>query len=509
MPLTAKPPFSRGIRSGSEKMLMLGSAVAVAAILAIVTWLLFRELGTANEAAVRSANNVVQLIDADVQRNAELYDTSLLGLIAAWRRPDVMTISPELRQLVLFDRATAAPFKGDVVLLDDTGRIVADSTSLTPRLDNFSDRPGFQKHRGSGSLALVVDGPFLSRWGFKDLCISFSRRLPSANGQFVGIASASMRLSYFDQLFRTLDIGPTSTVNLLSADGVMLARQPDDNNRTFIGQNFSMRPNFKRILREVNGSFAAISELDGAERLYTFSRVGDLPLIVVVAQSRDDVYALWKRNALLVASATGLLCLGILSLSWLLGRQLRLRQNAERELAGLASTDGLTGLANRRRLDQVLKQEWARGMRSERPLALLMIDVDHFKAFNDRHGHHGGDVALRSVAQTLTASIRRPGDLAARYGGEEFMVVLPETDKAGACVIAEKLRLAIEALPPFAEDTVPITVSIGVATHLPATHDLPEPLFHAADRALYRAKKQGRNRVEFEPYVAPSAESQA
>ncbi len=490
-------------------MLMLGSALAVAAIVAIVTSLLFRELGTANEAAVRSANNVVQLIDADVQRNAELYDTSLQGLIAAWRRPDVMTISPELRQLVLFDRATAAPYKGDVVLLDDTGRIVADSTSLTPRQDNFSDRPGFQKHRDSGSLALVVDGPFLSRWGFKDLCISFSRRLPSDNGQFVGIASASMRLSYFDQLFRTLDIGPTSTVNLLSADGVLLARQPDENNRTFVGQNFSMRPNFKRILREVNGSFAAVSELDGAERLYTFSRVGDLPLIVVVAQSRDDVYAVWKRNALLVAGATGLLCVGILLLSWLLGRQLRLRQNAEHELAGLASTDGLTGLANRRRLDQVLKQEWARGMRSGRPLALLMIDVDHFKAFNDRHGHHGGDVALRSVAQTLAASIRRPGDLAARYGGEEFMVVLPETDKAGACVIADKLRLAIEALPPFADDTVPITVSIGVATHLPVTHDLPELLFHAADRALYRAKRNGRNRVEFEPYVAPSTELQA
>ncbi|WP_407073216.1 diguanylate cyclase [Pseudomonas sp. CFBP 13715] len=509
MPLTAMPPLARGVRSRSEKMLMLGSTLAVAAILAIVTSLLFRELGTANEAAVRSANNVVQLIDADVQRNAELYDTSLQGLITAWRRPDVMTISPELRQLVLFDRATAAPFKGDVVLLDETGRIVADSTSLTPRLDNFSDRPGFQKHRDSGSLALVVDGPFLSRWGFKDLCISFSRRLPSDNGQFVGIASASMRLSYFDQLFRTLDIGPTSTVNLLSADGVMLARQPDDNNRTFIGQNFSMRPNFKRILREVNGSFAAVSELDGAQRLYTFSRVGDLPLIVVVAQSRDDVYAVWKRNALLVAGATGLLCIGILWLSWLLGRQLRLRQNAERELAALASTDGLTGLANRRRLDQVLKQEWARGMRSGRPLALLMIDVDHFKAFNDRHGHHGGDVALRSVAQTLAASIRRPGDLAARYGGEEFMVVLPETDKAGACVIADKLRLAIEALPAFADDTAPITVSIGVTTHLPVSHDVPELLFQAADRALYRAKKNGRNRVEFEPYVAPSTELQA
>lgn len=509
MPLTAMPPFSRGIRSGSEKMLMLGSALAVAAILAIVTWLLFRELATANEAAVRSANNVVQLIDADVQRNAELYDTSLQGLIAAWRRPDIMTISPELRQLVLFDRATAAPYKGDLVLLDETGRILADSTSSTPRPDNFSDRPGFQKQRESDSLALQVDGPYLSRWGFKDLCISFSRRLPSDNGQFVGIASASMRLSYFDQLFRTLDIGPTSTVNLLSAEGVLLARQPGDNNRTFVGQNFSMRPNFKRILSEVNGSFAAVSELDGANRLYTFSRVGDLPLIVVVAQSRDDVYAVWKRNAMLVAGATGLLCIGILWLSWLLGRQLQLRQHAERELAGLAATDGLTGLANRRSLDQALKQEWARGMRSGQPLALLMIDVDHFKAFNDRHGHHGGDVALRSVAQALAASIRRPGDLAARYGGEEFMVVLPETNKTGACVLAEKLRLAIEALPPFGDDTLPITVSIGVATHLPISHDVPEPLFHAADRALYRAKKNGRNRVEVEPYLTPSAERQA
>ncbi|HEX8586953.1 sensor domain-containing diguanylate cyclase [Pseudomonas sp.] len=490
-------------------MLMLGSALAVAAILAIVTWLLFRELATANEAAVRSANNVVQLIDADVQRNAELYDTSLQGLIAAWRRPDIMTISPELRQLVLFDRATAAPYKGDLVLLDETGRILADSTSSTPRPDNFSDRPGFQKQRESDSLALQVDGPYLSRWGFKDLCISFSRRLPSDNGQFVGIASASMRLSYFDQLFRTLDIGPTSTVNLLSAEGVLLARQPGDNNRTFVGQNFSMRPNFKRILSEVNGSFAAVSELDGANRLYTFSRVGDLPLIVVVAQSRDDVYAVWKRNAMLVAGATGLLCIGILWLSWLLGRQLQLRQHAERELAGLAATDGLTGLANRRSLDQALKQEWARGMRSGQPLALLMIDVDHFKAFNDRHGHHGGDVALRSVAQALAASIRRPGDLAARYGGEEFMVVLPETNKTGACVLAEKLRLAIEALPPFGDDTLPITVSIGVATHLPISHDVPEPLFHAADRALYRAKKNGRNRVEVEPYLTPSAERQA
>lgn len=509
MPLTVMPPVVRRIRSGSEKMLLLGSVLAVVAILAIVAWLLFRELGTANEASVRAANNVVQLIDADVQRNAELYDSSLQGLIAAWLRPDLATISPELRQLVLFDRATAAPFKGDLVLLNETGSIIADSTSSTPRQDNFSDRSSFQHHRDNNSLALLVDGPFLSRWGFKDLCISFSRRIPSNDGRFVGVASASMRLTYFDQLFRTLDVGPGNTINLLGANGILLARQPESNGRTYVGQDFSMRENFKRVLSEVNGSFTAVSELDGVQRMYTFSRVADLPLIVVVAQSRDDVYAVWKRNAMLVAGATGLLCVGILLLSWLLGRQLRMRQSAERELAALASTDGLTGLANRRRLDEVLKQEWARGMRSGKPLSLLMIDVDHFKAFNQRHGHHGGDEALRNVAQALASNIRRPGDLAARYGGEEFMVVLPETDEVGAFVIAEKLRRTIAALPTFADDTLPITVSVGTATHLPRTNDAPEPLIHAADKALYRAKEDGRNRVESERYVAPSTELQA
>jgi len=137
-----------------------------------------------------------------------------------------------------------------------------------------------------------------------------------------------------------------------------------------------------------------------------------------------------------------------------------------------------------------------RGMRSGKSLSLLMIDVDHFKAFNDRHGHHGGDVALRNVAQTISANIRRPGDLAARYGGEEFLVVLPETDLAGARVLAEKIRAAIESLPPFEEDPLPITASIGIASHLPHAADRPEQLFNVADKALYLAKRNGRNRVE-------------
>jgi diguanylate cyclase (GGDEF)-like protein len=494
-------PWSR-----SEIMLMSGSVLAVISILTIVASLLIREYGNARDTAVRSANNVVQLIDADVQRNAELYDTSLVGMIAASKRADLASISPTLRHLVLFDRSTAAPYKGDLLLLDQNGDILADSTSITPRHDNFSDRPHFKQHRDDPSLELLVGGPFKSRWGFKDWCISFSRRIESDDGKFVGIATAAMRLAYFNQLFRSLDVGRNSFITLINTNGVVLARQPELPGNDYVGKDLNKTPNFQRILKEGTGSFSALASLDNVDRIYTFSRVGDLPLIVVVAQAREEVYSVWKRNALLVGTATSILCLGILWLSYLLGKQLRLRERAERELAELASTDGLTGLANRRRLDQVLKQEWSRGSRAGQPLSLLMIDVDHFKAFNDRHGHHGGDEALRLVAQTIAGMIRRPGDLAARYGGEEFSVVLPETDLAGAKALAEKIREAVQALPRFPNDAYSITISIGIASQTPTPGETHGQLFVIADRALYQAKNNGRNRVEF---IAQQPESQA
>lgn len=216
-----------------------------------------------------------------------------------------------------------------------------------------------------------------------------------------------------------------------------------------IDKDLSERPNFKRILRE-GSTFQAISAISGTERLYTFTNVGELPLIVVVALSSQDVFARWQRAALLTSGATGILCIGLLWLTWMLRRELRRRYRAERVLSELAAVDALTGLANRRILDERLRLEWDRAQRSLEPLTVLMIDVDHFKAFNDRHGHHGGDAALRTVAQVIGANIRRPADLAARYGGEEFAVVLPHTDAKGAWVIAEHIRSSIEHLPRVA-----------------------------------------------------------
>ena len=124
-----------------------------------------------------------------------------------------------------------------------------------------------------------------------------------------------------------------------------------------------------------------------------------------------------------------------------------------------------------------------------------MIDADHFKAFNDRHGHQAGDEALRAVANVLRTHVRRPADLVARYGGEEFSVVLPETDMAGAQQIAERIREAVEQLPPIDGTDSPITVSIGISTWNACSDINLEVLMFAADKALYQAKETGRNRV--------------
>jgi len=177
------------------------------------------------------------------------------------------------------------------------------------------------------------------------------------------------------------------------------------------------------------------------------------------------------------------------------------------ELAQQASTDGLTGVANRRRFDEMLPKEWRRAMRVGDPLSVLLIDIDHFKAFNDRYGHPGGDECLRMIADTIATVIRRPHDLVARYGGEEFVAVLPVTTPEGAKQIAESLRAAIAALgvPHAAVPGGAVTASIGVATTIPSGDSLPASLVAAADGALYAAKRNGRNRIAVADPLDPAS----
>jgi diguanylate cyclase (GGDEF)-like protein len=176
-------------------------------------------------------------------------------------------------------------------------------------------------------------------------------------------------------------------------------------------------------------------------------------------------------------------------------------QVAHLELERLASLDSLTRIANRRIFEETLSRVWADHQRRGAELSIILLDIDYFKGYNDRYGHQAGDEALRAVATALTRALKRSTDLPARYGGEEFGVVVPDTSSAGAAAIAGVIRQAVLDLEiSHAESEVDdvLSISLGVATLIPRPNQGPAALVERADRALYRAKKAGRNRVEVE-----------
>jgi diguanylate cyclase (GGDEF)-like protein len=178
-------------------------------------------------------------------------------------------------------------------------------------------------------------------------------------------------------------------------------------------------------------------------------------------------------------------------------RTARLEQ-VNQELQGLVDRDGLTGVANRRRGDSYLNAVWARLRRNNLPLSVIMLDVDHFKPYNDNYGHQAGDECLMSIAESINAQMKRPTDLVARYGGEEFILILPDTDDKGALVVAEKVRCEVESLSiEHSHSSVGsvVTISAGTATMVPQSETGVEQLIREADIALYRAKRMGRNQV--------------
>lgn len=224
----------------------------------------------------------------------------------------------------------------------------------------------------------------------------------------------------------------------------------------------------------------------------------------VATKSGDVVWV--GQNATLTFSGTGE-PLGFQAIV----RDVSEQRANEDALQQLSLSDALTGIGNRRCFDDFLDREWRRAARERTSLALVMCDVDFFKKYNDCYGHPAGDKVLRAVGQALGTIIRRPADLAARYGGEEFALLLPNTPLEGAAQLAEKARLAVEALGIAHErsDHAMVTLSLGVAVMQPTPGSNPAALIQAADRALYAAKESGRNRVERfegpEPSLAQSA----
>ena len=476
----------------THRWLSIAMTVCVLAILSINAILLIREHRSIELSAIRTSLNIVRLIDRDVQNTVDQYDSALSALIRVSKRRDLNDLPQPLKQMLLFDKAEDTPDNDGFFLLNAQGDLVASSRTDYAPGKNLSHWKSFIEHRDSKSAALLISDPFPSNENKGFCCVSFSRRISAADGTFQGVAIAQMKVDYFQSLFQKLDLGDHSTISLINTDGTLLTQQPR-RERTHV--DLSHDPIFSRLLREHKGSFIAVSGKHGQEKLYSFSEVGQLPLVVVVSLATEDVFGSWRRNAILVGGGTLGLGITLLVLTLLLGRELRLRRNVEQELEALIRTDPLTELANRRKLDETLNSEWKRAQRTGNPLSLIMIDVDHFKSFNDTYGHQCGDEALRLVGKTLKTFVRRSTDLVARYGGEEFAMVLADTHPEGAVQLAEHIRRSIEQLPSITPDGMRLTASLGTCTQWVTPDDSQAQFLRCADQALYQAKKNGRNCV--------------
>jgi diguanylate cyclase (GGDEF)-like protein len=452
--------------------------------------------------AEQASNNLVVALERDIARNIAVYDLSLHSAIDALARPDIDQISPETRHMTIFDGAASAEYLGSIVMLDANGTVVEDSTSLTPHTLNLSDRDYFRIHQNQSDAGLFVSRPFRSRLRNGDPSIAISRRVSGADGRFRGVVAGSMRLAYFQNLFDKLDLGHHGTLTLLRADGRVIMRSPLGEGD--IDRDLGGDPAFRNYLAAPFGHWTGTSLFDGVERLFTFRQLDGLPLILTVAVSADDILAPWRRKALGIGLVLTMLCSASMTLCVMFRGELLRRMAAEKSLieAGgrlltLATTDALTGLTNRGAFEERLTREWRRAIRAETPIALLMLDADCFKLFNDNYGHGQGDQVLQGIASCIERNVRRPADTAARYGGEEFAALLPDTDFAGALDVAERIRAAVVGLgiSHIGSPSKQVTVSIGVAVARPRHGELSGMLLKDADERLYDAKRGGRNRV--------------
>jgi diguanylate cyclase (GGDEF)-like protein len=484
------------------RWLALANFLTVTGLISVAALLLWQMRTDTERRSQLIANSLVQVLGRDIGRNVELYDLSLQAVVESFGRTDVAQASPELRQLILFDRAASAPGFAFLLLLNSEGVIVAGSDHSVPKGLDRSEAEYFRYFlTRPDDDDLHISPPAISRVSGQRM-IMLSRRLLNPDGSFAGVVVGGIKIDYLRSLFASVDAEHAGTVTLYGPEGVVLMREPFD--QSAIGASVADTPSYRRMIAMREGSFVGPAMLGESERHFTFAHLGTAPLTLSIAVAPTVIYAEWQRQALSLGMVLLSLCGVTAVLTWLLRRELRRREQAETRLvtanahlAAQATTDALTSLGNRRRFDEALAQEWDRAVRGCRPLSLILIDADCFKGFNDTYGHQRGDEALRLIAGSIRAAANRAGDMVCRIGGEEFAVILPEVDAAGAAVVAERIRAAVMgwAMPHTAGPHTVLTVSCGVAS-------LPEILAHnaaalvaEADAALYVAKGAGRNRV--------------
>jgi diguanylate cyclase (GGDEF)-like protein len=436
------------------------------------------------ELARQTLENLASGIDSDISRNIEMFDLSLRAVVGNMVLPEIAGVSSEVRHLILFDHASTAKHFGAIQVFDAQGNLTIDAASLDPVSENRGNEEYFTAHRDQPDVGLFISRPMLHRGAYS---IVLSRRIADTDGRFLGVVAGSIRFSYFHELFERLNLDPDDTITVLRRDRTIIMRKPFD--LDVIGKNVANLRSWNPDNLKATGSYAGQGPVDATPRLFV-RRSSTGPLYVVVGKPLDAIFRLWQREVTRIGAVMLGLILFVVGTTLFLAREIGRRAQAEDKLEEMATTDALTGLKNRRKFDTETDAEWRRAARNRTPVALLMIDADHFKTYNDTYGHQAGDQVLVGIAICISDSVRRAGDCTARFGGEEFAVLLPGISAIDALAVAENIRRKVEQ---WSEDPAVTTVSVGVASMIPVAGLDWSHLIEAADKALYAAKANGRN----------------
>src|SRR5450830_49698 len=462
-----------------------------------------------NEAR-NTATNIARALAQHAEDTFKEADTALIGIVERLEYDGRERLALlRLARFLSMQVAELSQLHG-LFVIDKEGKWVVNSEKLVSAQVTSKDREYFVYHQTHVGNLPHIDQPVQSRVS-GEWIVTISRRLNKPDGSFDGIVMAAIKLDYFTKFYDNFNMGEGGALLLASDQGRILVRRPLRNDS--IGKSIENASLFRDYASKTFSGVARIrSAQDGITRVNSYRHLGRYPLFVAAALSEDEILASWKADAFLHG-------FGLLLLVFLLGffgnrliLQIQLRVEAQNEaleaqaniehlnqtLQGLAMHDGLTGLANRRCFDDEIVKELRRAVRNNEPLALVMIDVDYFKRYNDTYGHVAGDDCLRKIAAAVKTAEQRSGDLVARYGGEEIVVLLPHCDERSAAQIAagilkgiSDLRLAHSGNP---HGVVTASAGVGVLAQV-STTDTAESIIDMADKALYQAKSTGRNRV--------------
>ena len=433
------------------------------------------------------------------------------------------------------------PWMKSLLIIGADGRVTCSNFPNTVGLD-LSDRAYFQQALRTGDFVLS-DYLFGRLQRAPTIVAALPVRAPDA--AISGVIATGIDLEWIGRLGDAVTGRKGMSALLIDGNGVVLARHPGS--EAWVGRQFAAAPLVKAMLASPTGTITTAG-LDGKRRIFGFLQIPQTNARIAVGLDEHEVLGRIDREMWFAYVQLGSVCVLALFAVWFGGEQLIVRpirslaraaarigrgkleprlahhawaaefaplatalddmarclaareeelRIANAHLEELASIDGLSGLPNRRSFDAALNAEWRRAAKIGGPLALLMIDVDHFKPFNDRHGHVEGDECLRLIGEVIGVAAANESYFGARYGGEEFALLLPDTGVRIAIDTAEQLRRKVEELRIVHAETPTgcVTISVGIASLEPKRHQDAQVLVEAADAALYAAKRRGRNTV--------------